>query len=132
MKIIFLDIDGVLVSHRSWDMQRSFDHAPADDRCVRALNRIVASSGAVIVVTSTWRIDRELSELQEILNTRFGVTGQVIDKTPRITREVAFGTPVRRLLIAAARGEEIAAWLATRDGDVQSFVILDDENELGE
>jgi hypothetical protein len=35
--------------------------------------------------------------------------------------------------IAAARAEEIAAWLAARkSGAIQSFVILDDENEMGE
>ena len=134
MKVIFLDIDGVLVNHRSWDRERHFDHLPADERCVRALNRILAASGAVIVVTSTWRLDRDLAELREILNVRFGVTGQVIDKTPRIAREVFPGEGYSRLQVAAGRGDEIAAWLAAGDShhDIQSFVILDDDNDMGE
>ena len=130
MKVIFLDIDGVLVNHRSWDLPRSFDHLPADDRCVQALNRIVAATDAVIVVTSTWRVGRDLPELREILNGRFGISGQVIDVTPRITREVFSG---KRIQMAVERGDEIAAWLAARtDGhEIQSFVILDDENDMG-
>ena len=133
VKIIFLDIDGVLVNHRSWDLQQSFDHLPADERCVQALNRIVALTGALIVVTSSWRIDRDLAELREIINQRFGVTGQVIDKTPRITREV-FPGKIHKLLIAAKRGDEIAAWLAKCEynTNIQSFVILDDDSDMGE
>ena len=123
MKVIFLDIDGVLVNHRSWDMERSFDHPPADPCCVRALNRIIESSGAVIVVTSTWRIDRDLPQIQEIVNGRFGVIGEVIGMTPRITSQV-FPGEASTLQVAAGRGEEITAWLLAHGGDVQSFVIV--------
>jgi Ni,Fe-hydrogenase I small subunit len=84
-------------------------------------------------VSSTWRIDRDLSELKEIVNGRFGVTGQVIDKTPRISHEV-FPGETCKLRIAAKRGDEIAAWLAACEcnTNIESFVILDDDSDMGE
>lgn len=96
VRVILLDIDSVLVNHRSWDLPSSCDHAPADEDWVRAFNRIVGSPGAVIVVlTSTWRINRDLPEIREIVNARFGVEGEVIDVTPSIMRHSRQAHPVR-------------------------------------
>ena len=110
-RVIFLDIDGVLAPIRQWD--RYGDLEPA---CIQVLNEIVARGEAVVVVSSTWRYGKTVAELQEILQGA-GFTGCVLDKTP-------IGAS------AAARGEEIAAWLA--EHAVGGYVTIDDHVDMGE
>ena len=109
--MIFLDIDGVLAPIRRWDRYGDLDPA-----CIQVLNDIVASGGADVVVSSTWRHGKTVAELQEMLEAH-GFTGCVLDKTPS-------DRP------GADRGEEIAAWLA--DHAVGGYVIIDDHANMGE
>lgn len=66
MKIIFLDIDGVL--NNQVDEERSvikIDH-PDDfisERCVTLLNELIENTGAKVVVSSTWRIGKTVEQL---------------------------------------------------------------------
>ncbi|MGH7383911.1 MAG: HAD domain-containing protein [Candidatus Rokuibacteriota bacterium] len=108
---MFLDIDGVLAPIRQWDR-----YGDLDPGCIRVLNEIVAGAGADVVVSSTWRHGKTVTELQEMLEAA-GFIGCVIDKTP-------LGEP------GADRGEEIAAWLA--EHPVGGYVIIDDHGDLGE
>ena len=109
-RVIFLDIDGVLAPIRRWDRYGDLDPA-----CIQVLNEIVAGAGADIVVSSTWRHGKTLTELQEILEAQ-GFTGRIVDKTP-----TAPGTD---------RRDEIAAWLA--EHAVGGYVIIDDHANMGE
>lgn len=108
--MIFLDIDGVLAPIRRWDRYGDLDPA-----CIQVLNEIVARGGADVVVSSTWRYGKTVTELQETLEAQ-GFTGCVLDKTPT-------GAP------GADRGEEIAAWLA--EHAVGGYVIIDDHVDMG-
>ena len=108
--MIFLDIDGVLAPILRWD--RYGDLYPA---CIQVLNDIVASSGADVVVSSTWRHGKTIAELQEMLEAQ-GFAGCVLDKTPSD-------------IPGAGRGEEIAAWLA--EHAVDGYVIIDDHAGMG-
>lgn len=110
-RVVFLDIDGVLAPIRRWDR-----YGDLDPGCTRVLNEIVAGAGAEVVVSSTWRHGKSVTELQEMLAAA-GFIGCVIDKTP-------VGTP------GAERGDEIAAWLA--EHPVGSYVIIDDHSDMGE
>lgn len=110
-RVVFLDIDGVLAPIRRWDRYGDLDPA-----CIRVLNEIVAGAGADVVVSSTWRHGKTVTELQEML-VAAGFTGCVIDKTP----VGALGDD---------RGEEIAAWLA--EHPVGGYVIIDDHGDMGE
>jgi hypothetical protein len=110
-RVIFLDIDGVLAPIRRWDRYGDLDPA-----CIQVLNEIVARGAADVVVSSTWRYGKTVTELQEILDAQ-GFTGCVLDKTPA-------GAP------GADRGEEIAAWLA--EHAVGGYVIFDDHGDMGE
>ena len=110
-RIIFLDIDGVVAPIRRWD--RYGDLEPA---CIQVLNDIVASGGADVVVSSTWRHGKTVAELQQMLEAE-GFAGCVLDKTPSD-------------IPGANRGEEIAAWLA--DHAVGAYVIIDDHADMGE
>jgi Swiss Army Knife RNA repair-like protein len=109
--VVFLDIDGVLAPIRRWDRYGELDPA-----CIRVLNDIVVSSGADVVVSSTWRHGKTVADLQEMLEAE-GFTGRVLDKTPSD-------------MPGAGRGEEIAAWLAAHA--VVGYVIIDDHADMGD
>ena len=131
MKVIFLDIDGVLVTHASWRI-RDHGHASAATECVAALNRITDATQAVIVVSSTWRIGTSICELRDIINGHFGVTGKVIAKTRKITTKRMFEGKLGEVEVSAERGDEIDYWLREdHPWPIESFVILDDENDMG-
>lgn len=121
--VVFLDIDGVLNS-RDWfagltrrvESVGVWDGAWADQldpACVDRLSRIVESTGADVVVSSSWREVMPLSQLAVHLRAR-GFIGDVIDCTP----------------ITGDRCEEIRAWLAANP-DVDRYVILDDDPRAG-
>ncbi len=109
-RIVFLDIDGVLAPIRDWDRYGDLERA-----CVEVLNEIVATAGAEVVVSSTWRYGKTVAELQVMLEAE-GFTGRVVDKTPIVAP-------------GARRGEEIAAWLAGHA--VAGYVIIDDHADMG-
>ena len=56
MKLIFLDIDGVLNSVRSAKEYHSYE--TLDPECVKLLRKLVESNNASIVISSTWRVSR--------------------------------------------------------------------------
>src|SRR5436309_13443454 len=93
VRVIFLDIDGVLAPVRSWDRYGDLDPA-----CIQVLNEIVARGQTDVVVSSTLRHGKTVAELQAILEAQ-GFTRRDLDRTP--TRPPG-----------ADRVEEIAAWRA--------------------
>ncbi|MGA2647414.1 MAG: HAD domain-containing protein [Candidatus Sulfotelmatobacter sp.] len=119
MKVIFLDIDGVLINNASLlNMESSY---VPDEKCVQELNELINRTDAKIVVSSCWRIGRTLAELQDLLS-GWGIKGIVLDKTP---------DPLNSR--EKERGLEILRWLAERNkgkDDVESFVILDDNKYM--
>lgn len=135
MKVVFLDIDGVLNSQAWFDRQANegltgFD--PSDEEawltmldpdCVARLDRLVAAHDAKVVISSSWRQLLEPSTIARLLARR-GFRGEVIGAT---TTSNAL-TPTRK----TQRGDQIAHWLATASvtSDVTSFVILDDDEDM--
>lgn len=117
MKIIFLDVDGVLINRAS--CRSGFGKVDAD--CVALLNQLLEKSEAKIVVSSCWRIGKTVIEVRDLLN-GWGVTpGKILDVTP--------------LNWDWERGQEIGWWLDQRvklRGDVESFVIIDDDRDMGD
>jgi hypothetical protein len=117
MKVIFLDIDGVLINNTSLLMTETV-YVP-DKKCVQLLSALIKQTDAKIVASSCWRIGRTLAELRKILSS-WGVTGIILDKTPN-----PFKSREKE------RGLEIQHWLEKRNksrADVESFVILDDNS----
>ena len=133
MKVIFLDIDGVLnyeefyTRHTQGKERRST--YPLSEICRRAVanvNRIVDATGAKIVISSTWRhsgIDYCRNVLVES-----GLTGEIIDITPELGRAGSW----------VERGNEILKWLQdnklykydsymTIDHD---YAIIDDDSDM--
>jgi hypothetical protein len=108
--LVFLDIDGVMVSPRGY-AEQSGPHAPPEPQAIAALNEICSTLPAMIVLSSTWRFEG-LAFIQEHLR-GWGVTAPLIDCTcwpPKTTRE-----------------EEILDWLENTHRDIDAFVILDDD-----
>lgn len=110
MKIIFLDIDGVLNTDDNWGKREPKE--ASTPHCIAALNKITNATGAKIVVSSAWRIDRTVQQLKDIL-AEMGVIGEVIGKTPSLDGQ---------------RVTEIKAWISMNLGDwPESFITIDDE-----
>lgn len=136
MKIIFLDIDGVLATIKSCsNVGRQFPNFDArgtfwphvgfhalDPECVESLNRILNITGAKIVVSSTWRMgdEEDFWDLAEYLH-QSGVNGEIIGRTPNLKR---YGRH------KVERGTEIQAWINLHKKPIESFVILDDESDM--
>lgn len=116
MKVIMTDVDGVLNDDTTPTRTKSRFIFVDDEKLLR-LKRIVDATGAKIVLSSTWRYDREdplyngdFLELQEAFR---NVGLDFYSYTP----VDAFGT---------RRGMEIKAWLGLHP-EVDNFIILDDE-----
>ena len=89
MNVIFLDIDGVIITHKYRCMR-------PDEACVEQLNAITKKTKAMIVVSSCWRLGRTLIELRELLHS-WGIAGVILDRTanpaPHADVRFRFGLP---------------------------------------
>jgi len=129
MRIIFLDFDGVMNNNKFLQAKPSAENASAqqvDPRAVVLLDKLVKSTDAKIVISSSWRHSRKVSEIQDILRQAGSRVAfrAVIDRTP-----VGEGN----------RGQEIQDWLDLdperevvnpAHEPLQAYVILDDTNEM--
>ena len=59
MKVIFLDVDGVL---NDWDTPALSKYLWYKESCMKQLQLLVKNTGAKIVVSSTWKYSEELME----------------------------------------------------------------------
>jgi hypothetical protein len=139
--IIFLDIDGVLNSMdylHSLILNKTDNTNPLnsykvrddygqlfDPRCVNWLDYIISKTNAKLVISSTWRTSGIIA-MKELWTYR-NLPGEIIDVTPRtIPLEFIkkYDSP------NADRGYEIQYWLDNNKNLVNSYVILDDEDDM--
>jgi phosphoglycolate phosphatase-like HAD superfamily hydrolase len=137
MKIIFLDIDGVL-NDSGWrhhatenlkplvkreDFTHPDDYQIAYKKCeispanVALLNWLYQKTGASLVITSSWRRTMKLNQITEALRLS-GVYAPVYDQVPK-----------QDYLIPPLRGKAIEVWL-TQHPEVTCHVALDDDVDL--
>lgn len=109
MKILFLDVDGVLNSYKTGGMYA------LKRNCLRRLQKIVEETGCEIVLSSTWRKDEyALRRLKRVLAYR----GIKIKDTAPIFQK-------------GFRGLEIQAWLVSNPSpDGYKFAIVDDDSDM--
>lgn len=124
MKIIFLDMDGVLCTNRAHvaqgyqDMPNHGFMDALDREGVGMLNRIHNKYHPVqYVLSSTWRRFHTRTEMIEWLQ-RYGWTGEF---------HPDWATPY----LGTIRGEEVKNWL-DRHPEVSNYVILDDNSDMRE
>jgi len=121
MKIIFLDIDGVV---NPWDNVMSGsnrdDHGILfETSCINILDRIVKVTGAKIVVSSTWRV-RGLEQILQMWADR-NLPGEVIGITPVYDFYGEFESESD-----GTRGYEIQTWLEESNLIITEYLIIDD------
>ncbi len=109
---LFLDFDGVL--HADSDVR--FARMPQFAKCVEQL------PGVEIVISSTWRNMRSISQLQEAFPP--SIRMRVIGGTPNLPRASYTGVGVRQ--------REIEAWLEVNriDHSNARWLAIDDRPEL--
>lgn len=127
IKVLFLDIDGVL----NHDAQREArKRVPIEHRvegdwidpvCVARVQAICDRTGAVIVLSSSWREMVGFDRTLKVLRAK-GLTAEVIGQTPT---SVPAG---KWLVVALTRWQEIQAWLEAHPEVIQ-YAVLDDDAE---
>jgi hypothetical protein len=125
MKVLFLDIDGVLNGWKSTKNSFGFD-----DECVKAFQPIIKIPGLKIVVSSSWRLMETPENLVKILEENVGIPkGMIIGQTPNLAEaeELESGHVIWH---GFTREDEIQAWL-NKHPEVESFVVLDDLSMKG-
>lgn len=111
MRVLFLDIDGVLLAGRHWRSgERRPGTVPRDT--VEMLNVLCDDTQCRVVVSSTWRRD---FNCRQILR-EAGFRGDF---------HAEWRTPVN----GSCRGDEIALWLSGNP-DVTSYAIIDDDSDM--
>jgi len=134
MKIIFLDIDGVLNSEYYFNKRLIYGERPSrsnlkeylmydiDPDCMSRLKTITEATNANIVLSSTWRI-HYFEEVKDLLE-EYNIKAQLLDKTPRLSFE------------GSVRGNEIhlfriknAQWCG-KYWENNDYVIIDDDSDM--
>jgi hypothetical protein len=151
MKIIFLDIDGVLNFENAYraglceyielvSNDGSFKHYQQFASSAKyLLNKLIEETGAKIVISSTWRIDG-LDRMRQIWNNE-GMSGEIIGITPR------FRIGDGENNYSAPRGSEIKQWLSSHEFEhcfwcrieqqryivksgIENYIIIDDDSDM--
>ena len=117
MKIIFLDIDGVV---NRWDTK---ERAPSkvigvEQSLIAYIKEIVDATGAKLVLSSTWRKDWAF-DLMDGKDWHY-----LRDEFAKQDLYFMDYTPSHK---DSNRGREIKEWLESTDYDITSYVIIDDE-----
>lgn len=110
-KILFLDIDGVLVSRRSGVAFNGFPnprkHQDKFDFVAIGLIRKICQQGVDIVLSSSWRKGKG-DEYKDLLGL------PIIDRTP---------------VVNGVRGDEIAEWI-NKNREPDKWAIVDDSSDM--
>lgn len=118
MKILFLDVDGVLNSRRTatafnefpWDVNPD-DLRLFDNVAIGLVKKICNETDSKIILSSTWRHQEGMFEkMAKVL------------ELPIIGR-----TPIK---IGGNRGQEIQMWLDDHRGTVDKYAIVDDDSDM--
>ena len=111
MKVLFLDIDGVINRFKFYDdggLDNTFD-----EDCIKRLAHIVEETKCVIVISSTWKCSNHLMDiLEENLFPKLPkgcIAGCTKTHIPQVERQV-----------------EIREYLNEHKNEIENYVILDD------
>ena len=122
IKVIFLDIDGVLNNEEHivkihgllgkeqyLDLLREIGELPFDYRSCELLQKFTKETNVEVILSSTWRLN---PEAPNIIKRYAGI--EIKDITPRLH---------------SIRGEEIQQYLDNHK-EITNYVILDDDNDM--
>ena len=129
-KVLFLDFDGVL-NPKWWNRGKPSDKYGVlfEAKAVANLEKIIAETGADIVVSSSWKC-MGLSELQKLWRER-NLPGRIIDITPDyMDEELLLNPDLNNDDALYSRGCEIKGWLSKHGDDVSNYAIIDDMDDI--
>ena len=127
MRIVFLDIDGVLNSD-AWDNKRQttsndFLKNQFDPEAIKLLNELLEKIDAQIVLTSSWRLNFDLEQMNELFSS-IGIKRGIVSFTPNLNAGAGYLT----------RGNEVLKWIIDNKNIIKSkplsfsdYIILDDK-----
>lgn len=116
VKVLFLDVDGVLNSREFFENRESKSIC-LDESRFPLLQEIINKTGAKIVLSSTWRYNFDFHSYQQLPQMLAKYKMEIMDFTGRND---------------AGRGAEISDWLA-KHPEVDIFCIIDDDSfDMGE
>lgn len=126
MKVLFLDIDGV-VNSQKWYKSRvrypaprtraQYDEMEFDPEAVKLVKMIVKETGCKVVLSSTWRLTEVGCKAVKKHCCNF------ISTTPNLPKPNNISWAYRE------RGREIIDWLM-KNGVVKNYAILDDDSDF--
>ena len=130
MRLIFLDIDGVIATDHTYRLWRG-DNCPhtfaghlglIDSSILASINAIAVKADAGIVVTSTWRDPAQNAghSVDDILRAA-GLTVPIIGHTPMLPKPEDMWSRLRH------RGFEINAYVVANQLPLDSFIVFDDD-----
>ena len=112
MKVIFLDVDGVLNSDEYFNNIKNKEttdiESEIDINTIVDLKKAIDETGASVVLSSSWRYNKYYFENLKQLFMNYNI---ILGQTPLIRQD---------------RGIEIKKWLEVHP-DTEDYVILDDE-----
>lgn len=108
MKVLFLDIDGVVNKQENFDRSKNPGPYPLDSYCAFLVGRIQLQTGCEVVLSSSWR-----NHPDGVQNVSERVV-KLLDKTP---------------YLSGIRGDEVQAWL-NKHPEVEKYAILDDDSDF--
>jgi len=142
MKVIFLDIDGVLATNKEYstnrikfrkkhpEAERLKIPYPYNKDCVEIFNEIITLVDPYIVLSSDWREHFNLYEMDEIFKFN-GIIKSPQDFTD--TDGVSFGNMVRNRAYQIGKyinqHPEITRWVAIDDMDMRPYMKITNEDE---
>lgn len=106
MKVLFLDVDGVLNSLATTNFHELY---PIDPYMAFLVGRIQLQTGCEVVLSSSWRLHPE--GMQNVSKR----VVELLDKTP---------------YTGGTRGQEIQEWLNIKGPVVEKYAILDDDTDM--
>lgn len=132
MKLLFLDIDGVLNSS-DWVRRRTVSPDPfaspselakflIDPKAIARLNKVLERTGAMVVVSSAWRkgSSQAWMDTKEMLYSAGLKPWTIVGRTPNMD------TKMGSLYVAPDRGDEIGKFLDEFRKPVEAFAAVDD------
>lgn len=115
MKVIFLDVDGVLNCYPNDHVTHAEKKAMLHNDLVNRFKTVLRLTGAKIVLSSTWRLSKHGRNTLKSKGLNF------ISCTPRM--------PLMGGAEMMERGKEIQAWL-TDHPEVEKYCIIDDDSDM--
>lgn len=133
MRVLFLDIDGVLNANDDFGGKKKPNpYVSSDDGCrycgistskVKRLKWVIDKTDAKIVLVSSWKGDYE-----DYLRNHTNRVGKYLYNKLRKQELRIFDTTYRFSRdFHSHRGTEISTWLANQKEPIESWVVLDDE-----